>query len=71
MLRLEDGQYGRCDSERACDWYPLHTRQDRGYLHLDFSNGVQGAKLALYNRSFIETVSVLDMVMVSFGQCQP
>lgn len=40
LLRLEERQYGRCDGDRSCDWYPMRVQQGGNYLHLDFANGV-------------------------------
>lgn len=71
LLRLDEQQYGRCDGKRSCDWYPMRVQQGGNYLNLDFANGVQGAKLNLNGHTFIETVSVMDRVLISFGRCQP
>ena len=69
-LRLKERQYGRCRGTRACDWYPMRVQRGGDYLHLDFSDGVQGAKMSLDGSLFIETVSLMDKVWVSFGRCE-
>jgi hypothetical protein len=71
ILRMETGQYGRCDgSPQRCDWYPLTIQQGGLFLNLSFSVGVQGAKMSQDGNLFIETVSVGDAVLVSYGGCQ-
>jgi hypothetical protein len=69
ILRMDANQYGRCDA-KSCDWFPLTTSRRGEFLDLDFSAGVQGAKMSQDGSLIIETISIMDMVIVSYGACQ-
>ena len=63
MLRMDTGQYGRCDgSPPSCDWYPMTIQRSGAFLNLNFSTGIQGAKMREDGSLFIETISAMDAV---------
>src|SRR5262245_44095437 len=64
MLRIDAGRYGRCDGAKPCDWYPLTVSPSGGFLNLDFSSGVQGAKMSQDGSLFIETATLLETLFV-------
>jgi len=70
ILRMDAGKYGRCDGSQECVWYPLTVQRSGAFLNLNFSVGIQGAKMSQDGSLFIETVSLLDTLIVSYGNCR-
>ncbi|WP_431858763.1 hypothetical protein [Azospirillum sp.] len=68
-LRTDSNQYGRCGGTKPCDWYPMTVQQSGAFSNIDFATGVQGAKMTQDGSLFIETVSLMDKVIVSYGRC--
>jgi len=69
IIRPEANQYGRCGGSKPCDWYPMTTQQSGIFFNIDFATGVQGAKMSQDGSLFIETISVMDTVIISYGHC--
>jgi hypothetical protein len=69
ILRMDANQYGRCT--KTCDWYPMTVQPNGVFFDLGFRpGGVQGAKMSQDGSLFIETVSIMDAVIVSHGACK-
>jgi hypothetical protein len=68
-LDFAQSRYSRCGGPSPCDSYIMSVTRSGVWLNLDFSTGVQGAKLLNDATVFIETVSIGDGVLVSYGKC--
>ena len=69
ILRMHANQYGRCT--KTCDWYPLTVQPNGMFLNLGFRpGGVEGAKMSQDGSLFVETISIVDTLIVSYGNCR-
>jgi hypothetical protein len=68
-IDVQGQRYGRCEGS-DCQWLPMEVVPSGVYLDLNFADGPQGAKLSTLDKTIVEAVSIMDMVIVSRGSCK-
>jgi hypothetical protein len=69
VLDFSTARYGRCGDGKPCNWHAMKAVRDGAFVNINFAPGPQAAKMSLDGTTFVETVSALDVVIVSFGTC--
>ncbi len=65
---LDTQEFSRCD-QNGCDTYPVSTTPSGKFTIIDVPGHGMFAKMTADGSDYVEVVSVLTGVLVSFGQC--
>ena len=69
VIDLQKQTISRCDS-KGCDTYPARFAVSGAYINIALPERGMMAKLASDGSTFMETASLTNAVLVSFGSCK-
>jgi hypothetical protein len=68
-IDLEKGTYSRCDA-KGCDDFSAHFSLSGDFIIADVPGRGMFAKMSKNGSSYVEVVSLMTTILVSFGSCQ-